>query len=291
MISGPDNDNPNSICVYNTILYVYVNGATTETEARAVLDANPPSLVYKLATPTIETYEAPSGYKAWNGGLQAQLTDDTHVPYAIIQKQYAISAKSQILNNATINVNQQRQIDVNKANIKANKQAIAGKQATLSDAQLKAVNSGITDEKVKKYDSYAADISGSKRYLHYLTIEIPVSVTSTPHYNLGKIYFTIESNSEDLPSPLNIENLIEYFYEHVFNSNGGIIPATGIIRESTSDDFCQVLQIIWARKALTGTSKQFNITYLASPGGTTISIKNYAIIGSSSTKAIYISKL
>lgn len=113
MISGPDNDNPNSICVYNTILYIYVNGATTETEAKAVLDANPPSLVYKLATPTIETYEAPSGYKAWNGGLQQQVVDDTHVPYAIIQKQYAISIAQQTANNASINVNQQSLIDKN----------------------------------------------------------------------------------------------------------------------------------------------------------------------------------
>ena len=79
------------------------------------LQEEPLELWYDAGNETIETYEAPSGYKVWNGGLQAQLTDDTHVPYSIIQKQYAISIAQQTANNASINVNQQAMLDNQQA--------------------------------------------------------------------------------------------------------------------------------------------------------------------------------
>ena len=75
------------------------------------LQSNPITLVYKLATPTLEEYKGPSGYKVWNGGLQAQITDGEHCPYKLIKKEYSISLKAQVNANATINSNQQEQID------------------------------------------------------------------------------------------------------------------------------------------------------------------------------------
>ena len=91
-------------------LIVYVEGITDKTSFMTWLQENPITFVYKLATPTIEEYNAPSGYKVWNGGLQAQLTDDTHVPYKLIKKEYSISMKAQVNTNASINSNQQEQI-------------------------------------------------------------------------------------------------------------------------------------------------------------------------------------
>lgn len=122
MIANPNDNNANSICIFNKILYVFVNGATNEQEARNVLDNNPPSLVYKLATETTEENILPSGYKVWYKGMQVQKTET--IPY-ILTKQYAISLSSQVLNNVSIDRSQQKQIDELKEN-KANSSDLGG---------------------------------------------------------------------------------------------------------------------------------------------------------------------
>ena len=92
-------------------LIVYVEGITTKEDFGIWLQQNPITFVYKKDTPTLEDYNGPSGYKVWNGGLQAQITDDEHCPYKLIKKEYSISLKAQVNANATINSNQQEQID------------------------------------------------------------------------------------------------------------------------------------------------------------------------------------
>lgn len=107
------------IAISSTEIFICNEALTTVDQLKQWLSQNPIKLVYKLAKPTIEEYNSPSGYKVWNGGLQAQLTDYTHVPYKLIKKEYSISLKDQVNANATINVNQQAMLDIFKTEIEA----------------------------------------------------------------------------------------------------------------------------------------------------------------------------
>lgn len=106
----------NGISIDSNVIYVYVEGITTIDDFKSWLQANPITLVYKLATETTEENILPSGYKVWYKGMQVQKTDT--IPY-ILTKQYAISLASQVLNNVSVDRSQQKQLDElykNKAN-------------------------------------------------------------------------------------------------------------------------------------------------------------------------------
>ena len=88
-------------------IYLCNENFTTVDQLKQWLAQNPIQLVYKLATPTYETVSVPSGYKVSNGGMQLQVGD---VPYTLY-KEYAVSLRSQVVNNSQINVQQQGQIN------------------------------------------------------------------------------------------------------------------------------------------------------------------------------------
>lgn len=119
----------NSIGVINNNLYIGSDSITTVDDFKSWLQANPISLVYKLATETTEENILPSGYKVWYKGMQVQKTDT--IPY-ILTKQYGISLASQVLNNVSIDRSQQKQIDSLKKEIdlKANKNETYTKSET-----------------------------------------------------------------------------------------------------------------------------------------------------------------
>lgn len=92
-------------------IFVTKGAYANVSEFKSYLQSNNLIVMYGGA-PYIEEYNGPSGYKVWNGGLQAQITDDKHCPYKLIKKEYSISLKAQVEANATINSNQQEQLNV-----------------------------------------------------------------------------------------------------------------------------------------------------------------------------------
>ena len=98
----------NVIGILDKSLCIASDTITTVDDFKSWLQANPITLVYKLATETTEENILPSGYKVWYKGMQVQKTNT--IPY-IVTKQYAISLASQVLNNVSIDRSQQKQID------------------------------------------------------------------------------------------------------------------------------------------------------------------------------------
>lgn len=125
---------------------------TTVDQLKQWLKQKPIQLVYKLATPTYETVSVPSGYKVSNGGMQLQVGD---VPYTLY-KEYAVSLRAQVENNAQINVQQQGQINELKFKVDG-----LGNNEIVQEAINKNTNNEITKNRnsitqlqEKKLDEY-----------------------------------------------------------------------------------------------------------------------------------------
>lgn len=75
------------------------------------LQSNPIQLIYRLATPRIQTtVDIPAGYSAHKGGLQQQVIEGDYLPY-IITKDYPVSGAAQILKNLEIDRDQGKMLD------------------------------------------------------------------------------------------------------------------------------------------------------------------------------------
>lgn len=95
--------------------------------------------------------------------------------------------------------------DKGKANadaISALQTSVAGKQATLSAAQLNAVNSGITSSKVSTYDGYATTIASKGTYSKPSTGIPKTDLASAVQTSLGKADTALQS--------LNLEGLTDW---------------------------------------------------------------------------------
>lgn len=92
-------------------LYLYNSNYTDGESLKTSL--NGVKLLYQLETPIIENDNLPAGYAVYKGGLQEQKGT---IPY-VIEKQYALSIASQVLQNIEIDREQQEQINDLKKDI------------------------------------------------------------------------------------------------------------------------------------------------------------------------------
>lgn len=108
-----------TIAIYlNKYLYLYDFDYTDATSLKQALRGV--KLLYEKATPTIvKNNNLPAGMSVYKGGLQEQKGT---IPY-VIEKQYALSVASQVLQNIEIDREQQEQIDNMKGDI-AHKQPL-----------------------------------------------------------------------------------------------------------------------------------------------------------------------
>ena len=106
------------------------------------------------------TYTAGTNITISNGVISAKDTVYT-LPEATSSKLGGVKVDTELSSTST-NPVQNKAVNTAISNLQT---AVDGKQATLSTAQLNAVNSGITAAKVSTYDSYASTIAGKQAAL------------------------------------------------------------------------------------------------------------------------------
>lgn len=107
-----DNKNQINLLIEKSLIdSIEVDGVSGFTDVKVLyefLRRNPVAFCFKLATASVNTINIPSGYAVYKNGLQIQ---DGVVPY-ILEKEYSLNTKAQILANVEMDREQQTAIDL-----------------------------------------------------------------------------------------------------------------------------------------------------------------------------------
>lgn len=237
-------------------VHLLIEGITTLDALKQYLRSNPIQLVYKLATPTYETVSVPSGYKVSNGGMQLQVGD---VPYTLY-KEYAVSLRAQVENNAQINVQQQGQINEleSKTNNVYNKSEVDTKVEEIN-TNLKKINTSLNnkqdtlnrDSNVEVYSIKATTLNGKLisnlgNSTNYYTYHCSVNTSD------GKLYFKFITNTKSAP-----KNEEQWQYLNVFSGSGAISNTGSNINSYYFSILKQGVWFMWLRPTQSNVSQSF----------------------------------
>lgn len=243
----------------NTKVAVHTEGAYTDPEVwKQYLKQNPIKLVYKLATPTYETVSVPSGYKVSNGGMQLQVGD---VPYTLY-KEYAVSLRSQVENNAQINVQQQVQFNEleSKTNNVYNKSEVDTKVEEIN-TNLKKINTSLNnkqdtlnrDSNVEVYSIKATTLNGklisnldNSANTNYFTYHCSVSISDST------LYFTFITNTKNAP-----KNEEQWQWLEVFCGSGAISDTGSNINSYRFSILKQGVWFMWLKPQPSSLTQSF----------------------------------